>query len=175
MRRAPLHLWLIAIAAFVVPMVIAFYVSGIARHAKTNVVNVEHDDPELDVAIEAARKGLPTFTKELDKPPADVISFAIKARLVQGSNAEALWVDHLSYSNGVFVGKLADSPLLLSGLHKSDEVKVPEAQVVDWLILHRGPDGDLREGGETDRVLQRRQDHTQRYPRPMPASTRRRA
>jgi len=171
MRRAPLHLWLIAIAAFVVPMVIAFYVSGLARHMKTSVVNVEHDDPELEVAIESAKKGLPTFIKELQKPPADVISFAIKARLTQDSHAEVLWVDHLSYDKGVFTGKLADSPVVITGLHKLDEVKIPEAQVVDWLILHRGSDGDLREGGETDRILQRRQDHTLRYPRRMPSST----
>jgi uncharacterized protein YegJ (DUF2314 family) len=157
-------------------MVLAFFLSGLARHAHSGVVDVRHDDPELDVAIEYSRRLLPQFIKQLQNPPKDAISYAIKARLVQGNQAELLWVDHLTYAQGVFNGKLADSPVVISGLHKGDGVNIPEAQVVDWLVLHRTPEGDLQEGGETDRVLRRRQaGHTLRYPRRMPTSAQRSA
>lgn len=99
---------------------------------------------------------------------------AVKVRFVKDNHAEEMWVDHLSFSNDTFTGTLADAPIVLTDMRKGDTVSAPSKDVVDWLILHRTPQGDLKEGDETGRVLRRRLGAERlRYPAGMRSSTKR--
>ena len=150
-------------------MVAAFFLGGLARKAKLNP-HAELD-PDLAVAIETAKRSLPQFIEKLRNPPPDASAFAIKVAFVESGRAEMMWVDHLTYGVGAFVGTLADSPFRIKKLHRGDRVRAVAADVVDWEIFYHTPDGDLHEGAETDRVLRRRQaGRTLRYPPRMSSS-----
>ena len=163
-------MWLLAILFFVVPMVIAFFLSDLLRKAR--VFSGPRLAPDLAVAIETARRTLPQFIEKLQKPPQDATAFVVKATFMAKGRAEMMWVDHLTYSSGAFEGTLADVPTVATNLHKGDHVHVAQADVVDWEIFYRSAGGVVHEGAETDRVLRKRQaGHTLRYPPPMPTST----
>ena len=148
-------------------MVAAFFLGGLARRAGAYKPRL---DPDLAVAIETAKRTLPQFVEKLQKPPADATAFAIKVSFVESGRSEMMWMDHLIYVAGGFDGTLADTPIVLTKLHKGDQVHATIYDVVDWEIFYRSPAGELHEGAETDRILSRRQaGHTLRYPPRMPS------
>ncbi|HLK15428.1 MAG TPA: DUF2314 domain-containing protein [Fimbriimonadaceae bacterium] len=164
----PPQLWLLTIGVFVVAMVIAFALGGLAR--RSGLGRKPQLDPELAVAIETAKRSLPQFIGKLQKPPEGATAFVIKASFQEGGHAEMMWVDHLTYANHFFDGTLADAPFGMTTLHKGDAVHVPERDVVDWEIFYKTAEGVVHEGAETDRVLERKAKHGLRYPPRMPPS-----
>lgn len=110
-------------------------------------------DAEIDKAIQAAQKSLPTFLARLKNPlPGD--RFALKARFPLDNSYEHMWVDHLTLVGGAIEGQLADQPVMLKSFHKGDHVRIEPSDIDDWLILSK--DGK-REGGFTEPVLRSRQ------------------
>jgi uncharacterized protein YegJ (DUF2314 family) len=167
----PVKLWLLTVGVFAAAMVASFFLSGLARRTRSKTPQL---NPDLAVAIETAKRTLPDFIAKLQKPPKDAIAFAVKVSFVESGQAEMMWMDNLTYREGGFDGTLADTPQLLTKLHKGQKVHSTIFDVVDWEIVYRSAEGELHEGGETDRVLRRSQaSHTLRYPPPMsPLGTR---
>jgi uncharacterized protein YegJ (DUF2314 family) len=136
-----------------------YLVAGALRPhgGKGNLSYVHKVDPELQNAIETARRQLPDFRKALAKMDPEVKSFAIKARLTPVDTTlgpEYIWVDQLNAVGEDFQGVLTEEPHLATQYHKGDKLTVKDADVVDWLILHR--DG-LHDGAYTDDLLRKRQ------------------
>lgn len=151
-------------------MVVAFFMSDLVRKARAHAKPAL--DPDLAVAIETARRTLPDFISKLKQPPKDAVAFVVKATFIENGHPEMMWVDHLVYSSNAFDGHLADTPNLITKLHKGDAVHVAQADVVDWEIFYKNGDSVVHEGAETDRVLRRRQGNgALRYPPPMQTST----
>jgi uncharacterized protein YegJ (DUF2314 family) len=123
---------------------------------KGNLTYVHKQDPELEVAIETARRNLPDFEKTVASLPTDVLATAIKARFPtdQGSY-EYLWVDHLKLRGHDFEGVVKDRPLLTHAVTQGQDVTIKNADIVDWIVIHQG---NLRDGAYTDEVLQKRQN-----------------
>jgi uncharacterized protein YegJ (DUF2314 family) len=116
-----------------------------------SVVRVNAADPRLQEAIRRAQRELPDFLAQLDAP-ASGRRFAIRGRFRTPSGPEYLWVRNPVAADGAFRGTLDQEPMAARELRKGDEVRVAQADVVDWLI--REPDGKMR-GGYTEQALGR--------------------
>ena len=66
-------------------------------------------DPELNSAIAQARDSLDTFIEAIATPQADRTFVAVKVRFYPTDESpQDIWVDEVTYSNGIFRGSMGD-------------------------------------------------------------------
>ena len=144
----------IGIVVFLVAMGLSFLTNRLIRvHVPQGVQFVSTSDPELDNAIATAQEGLPQFEAQFEK--AGKNHFAVKVRFFATDDPrkdEMMWVDHLKKSGKNWTGTLADRPIVLTTLHRGDQVEFQTSQIVDWEVIY--PDG-THDGAFTDDVLMR--------------------
>ena len=121
---------------------------------KGNYAGVAESDPEINAAIERARRELDTFIARLQHPkPRE--DFGLKVGLpADDGSKEHIWVSGLSFSNGQFSGFLANDPFLMKSLKLGSPVTVTRDQVTDWQIYQNG---SPTEGGYTTAILEKRE------------------
>ncbi len=125
----------------------------------TNFVAVPEDDPEIGAAIAEARRTLKEFSVALARSSSPTTHFSVKAALPTGKAAptlEHIWVDTVRYEGGAFHGTIANEPVHLGGKAIGDPIRVPSANVSDWMIVE-GDDLATMKGGFTVKVLLARQ------------------
>ena len=115
-------------------------------------------DAELDTAIAQARDSLSTFTETIATPHADRTFVAVKVRFTPPDGIpQDIWVDEVTYSNGVFRGNMGDDIPSLK-LEMGEKITVEEKDIVDWMIVQ---DGKLI-GGYTIRLAVQRMSPEER-------------
>lgn len=126
------------------------WVPPVAAHAPVEAVDfiVPHPtiDPEMDQAMERARRTLPRFFDLADSGVTGV--FLLKMRLTDGLNTEHVWIEPISYQSGVFCGPIVNWPRI-PGYQFGDHVLLRTSEVEDWLV----DTGAELYGGYTIRVL----------------------
>ncbi len=111
------------------------------------------DDPEMDAAIERARRSLDSFITRLQNPqPREVFSIEASFPTPDGGR-EHLWIDDVVFRNEKFRGKLRSKPSKAASVKPGQEVSAAKSDVTDWMILTSGHS----EGGFTVDVRLRRQ------------------
>ncbi|MGV3618612.1 MAG: DUF2314 domain-containing protein [Fimbriimonas sp.] len=113
------------------------------------VRRVTGNDPKLQNAIRQARREMPEFLRQLASPRPGQ-RFAIRGRFSTPAGPEYLWVRDPVLVDGIFRGTLDQEPMAARTLRRGESVRVPDADVVDWLI--RDPGGRMR-GGYTEQAL----------------------
>ena len=115
-------------------------------------------DSELDAAIQQARDSLDTFVELIATPQADRTFVAVKVRFFPpGEPRQDIWVDGVTYTDGVFRGSMGDDiPALKLELGK--KITVDKKDVIDWMIVQ---DGKLI-GGYTIRLAVKRMSPEER-------------
>jgi uncharacterized protein YegJ (DUF2314 family) len=109
-------------------------------------------DPDLESAIEEARATLDVFIQKIGTPYPDRTFVAVKVRFSPPDESpQDIWVDEVTYSNGVFHGSMGDDIPSLK-LSMGEKVKIEKEDIVDWMIVE---DGKLI-GGYTIRLAVRR-------------------
>lgn len=115
-------------------------------------------DAELDAAIGQARDTLETFADTIATPNADRTFVAVKVRFhPPGDAAQEIWVDDVTYSDGVFRGSVGDDIPALK-LEAGETITIKQADIVDWMIVE---DGKLI-GGYTIRLAVERMSPEER-------------
>ncbi len=93
---------------------------------------------ELESAIEQARATLDEFSARIQTPSPTRTFAALKVRFTHTDRTvEFIWVDNVTYENGVFRGLVGDD-LPDLGLSAGDPVKVKGEDIVDWMIVEDG-------------------------------------
>jgi uncharacterized protein YegJ (DUF2314 family) len=115
-------------------------------------------DHELNTAIQQARDSLDKFIELISTPFADRTFVAVKVRFFPpDSLPQDIWVDNVTYTDGVFRGSMGDDiPSLKLELGK--KITVEEKDIIDWMIVQ---DGKLI-GGYTIRLAVKRMSPTER-------------
>ena len=103
----------------------------------------------MAAAIRKARAGLPGFFRRAAAPAPDERYFLVKYDLVPGAVDEFIWAEVVARADGVTTARLVNRPRA-PGYHKGQEVKVPDAAIIDWSYVK---DGKRVEGAETTRAL----------------------
>jgi uncharacterized protein YegJ (DUF2314 family) len=119
--------------------------------AKLPIVEVAEDDPEMVAAVTEARHRWPEFVAAFENR-SDSQHFAVKAPFAEGEHCEYMWLTVTGIENDIIFGKLDNDPGALKDLHCGSTVRVPVAELNDWIIA----DDDDMTGGFTIEVLQRR-------------------
>jgi uncharacterized protein YegJ (DUF2314 family) len=109
-------------------------------------------DPEMEAAIQQARRQLPEFVRVLQKPTPQQAHFVIRAIFREGDKTETMWVNQVRYRPGVFSGTLDNKPYVLQNLKRGDKVEVRESDVRDWAYR----EGDKMIGGFTIQLMDKR-------------------
>jgi uncharacterized protein YegJ (DUF2314 family) len=112
----------------------------------------------LDAAVEQARHTLDEFTAKITTPHADRTLVAVKARFTPpGESPQDIWVDEVTYTNGVLRGSVGDDLPALK-LEMGEKITIAEEDIVDWMIVE---DGKLI-GGYTIRLAVQRMSPEER-------------
>jgi len=124
----------------------------------TSMLTTVGTDAELDAAIQQARDSLQTFIQAIETPHADRTLVAVKVRFSPpGESPQDIWVDEVTYVDGVFRGSMGDDVPALR-LEFGEKIAVDEKDILDWMIVE---DGKLI-GGYTIRLAMQRMSPEER-------------
>ena len=102
-------------------------------------VQLDHADREIVLIAEAARDTLSIFFRHLSGTGAGEHSFYIKypfdAKTDSGIISEQIWLSGISFRDGLYYGKLANTPLYLHGLKTGDTVAFSADSISDWMYI----------------------------------------
>ena len=112
----------------------------------------------MDGAVGKARNSLNIFIEKIATPHADRTIVAVKVRFSPpDSLPQDIWVDGVTYTNGVYRGNMGDDIPSLR-LKFGQKITVDEKDIVDWMIVE---DGKLI-GGYTIRLAMQRMSPEER-------------
>jgi len=115
-------------------------------------------DSKLEAAIQQTRDTLDEFIAKITTPRADRTFVALKVRFYPPDEAsQDIWVDSVTYKNGVFRGDMGDDIPALK-LEMGEKITIDEEDIVDWMIVE---DGKLI-GGYTIRLAVQRMSPEER-------------
>jgi len=90
-------------------------------------------------AIEKAGLTLRYFKDSLLSPRTDQTYFSLKAKIVDGSETEHIWLNDVSFDDtDIFYGVVANAPLNIHNLKLGTKVGVDRSSVSDWLVIENG-------------------------------------
>ena len=122
----------------------------------TGMVMFSKKDPEILAAVAKARRGLPYFVRRIKSRKATEV-FAVKTGLKTSTGVlEHMWVEYVTYENGLFRGTLYDEPYQVPDKHDGDEVTVAEKDIEDWSIIDAR--SKQKEGAFSEEALKRVQE-----------------
>lgn len=112
----------------------------------------------MQAAFQQAQDTLDTFIQKISNPDPKRTLTAVKVRFVlPDSSTQDLWVDQISYQDGLFHGTMGDDIPTLK-LSVDDKIKIARKDVVDWMLVE---DGQLV-GGYTIRLAYKRMSPEQK-------------
>jgi uncharacterized protein YegJ (DUF2314 family) len=116
---------------------VAFACTPIPTLAPTLITSAT--DAELEAAIVKARDSLDTFIAKITTPHTDRTFVVVKVRFYPpGEVSQDIWVDEVTYSNGVFRGTMGDDIPALK-LEMGEKITIiDEENIVDWMIVEDG-------------------------------------
>ncbi len=97
-----------------------------------------NEDVEMQAAFQGARDTLDTFIQRIGTPQMDRTLVAVKVRFVlPDGSSQDIWVDRISYRDGVFHGTMGDDIPQLK-LFIDDKVTIAREDIVDWMVVEHG-------------------------------------
>ena len=119
------------------------------------VVDVDSADPEMNQAYEDARKSVSDFVAALgERKPG--YWYLLKMRIEAEDEVEHIWVDSVSYKEGVFSGMIANEPYRITSMKMGDTVRSSADDISDWAILD--DKDELTAGGFTIAVMEKKRE-----------------
>jgi len=123
-----------------------------------NTVPIPGDDPEMNAAMDEARRRLPEFRRALDEDACRVIP-EIEGALVKAAvssvatgKTEHIWIEDAGFENDMIVGTVSSEPNQIPEVAKGVWIAVSPDDLSDWVYRHRG----RTFGGFTVKLIQRR-------------------
>jgi uncharacterized protein YegJ (DUF2314 family) len=106
-------------------------------------------DEDFKTAVDQAHQTLDVFICNLQSPQSNQSLFALKVHFdYPDGTSEEIWVDDVYYQAGQFQGVLFDASSKNLGFKSGDRVKIPEADILDWMFI----EDNVLVGGYTIRL-----------------------
>lgn len=117
------------------------------------------DDPEMNEAINEAKRTLAEFTRAYLDPGENQHGFLLKVFFEDDDqdHAEHIWVADIEDTDTGFRGVIADEPVMLS-LNFKQPVEFEPARITDWMFIDHGK----LVGGYTTRLIRQRMSPEER-------------
>jgi uncharacterized protein YegJ (DUF2314 family) len=132
-------------------------VTALKDSLEVAVVGADSDDPEMEKAVEDARKSWSDFVKAFEAKAEGTDNFGVKFPFDAPENKEFMWVEVTSIDEEFVTGKLANDPVWVKDLQLGSRVKRKVSEIADWMYIK---DGDIV-GGYSVKVLLKRQAEEQ--------------
>lgn len=113
--------------------------------SKQNVVSYSTEDKAMQAAKDSGRSTLKRFHELMAAGTPG--TYTVKFPLTQNGATEHIWLQLVGYSDGSYIGLLADVPVNGNKYKMGDRMTVTEADVEDWMIKN----GKVIYGGYTTR------------------------
>ncbi|MER8432109.1 DUF2314 domain-containing protein [Mesorhizobium caraganae] len=113
--------------------------------SKQNVVSYSTVDKAMQAAKDSGRSTLKRFHELMAAGTPG--TYTVKFPLTQNGATEHIWLQLVGYSDGSYIGLLADVPVNGNKYKMGDRMTVTEADVEDWMIKN----GKVIYGGYTTR------------------------
>ncbi len=129
-----------------------FTIAGLSQQAfavEDRTINIPSQDPEMNAAIEKARKTLPLFWSKFANPGPGESRFALKVRIGDDNRGEHFWVINIERKGDAIYGTINNEPEYIKTVVNGQRIKIDPAQITDWLYMHNGK----MVGNETIRPL----------------------
>jgi uncharacterized protein YegJ (DUF2314 family) len=118
-----------------------------------NLVTVPGEDPEMNNAIQVAKKTYPAFLQQFRDPDSSVSDFSVKMRFDYGEgNGEHMWLSNLYSRDEKLFGVLGDDPVKITTVHAGDSLEIKEDRLSDWMYIK----GNKLVGGYTIKAIYRK-------------------
>lgn len=98
-------------------------------------------DQEFDAAVQKAHDTMNVVRQALLAPKPSYTFVGLKVRFMGEGTFEDIWTEPMDYYNGVFTTQMVEGVTIQKGLHPERLVRVPEKNVLDWMIVEE--DGTL--------------------------------
>ena len=102
------------------------------RQMKENVVAFHTGDENLKAAKKTGRSTLKRFHELIAAGTPG--TYTVKFPLTQNGATEHIWMQLVDYSDGKFIGLLANDPVNGNKYKMGDQMTVAEAVVEDWMV-----------------------------------------
>ena len=119
--------------------------SASLAESKQNVVSYSTEDKAMQAAKNSGRSTLKRFHQLMEAGTPG--TYTVKFPLTQNGATEHIWLQLVGFSEGSYIGLLADVPVNGNKYKIGDRMTVAEADVEDWMIKN----GKTIYGGYTAR------------------------
>ena len=105
------------------------------------VSTVNWNDPEILRIAQEAQAGLSVFFRHLTAAGEGEGGFCVKYPFVAdsgGVDSEQVWLTGIRFRNNRYYGKLANTPIHVSGLKKGGTVSFIPDNITDWMFVKDG-------------------------------------
>jgi uncharacterized protein YegJ (DUF2314 family) len=131
---------------------VSLFLTSCTKSASSNddpTVSVSADDPQMNAAIDQARKSVQQFIMALQSSKILESNFSVKKRFDQGEEVEHIWLTDITFDGQNFHGKVGNDPEEVKNIKLGDDAVVDKNEISDWMYIENGK----LVGGYTIRVL----------------------
>lgn len=133
-------------------LALAFVSAPVSYAVDDPVIDVPNDDAEMNAAMAKARKTLPEFWRQFDKPGEGINGFCLKVRISSGKNSEHFWLRDIRREGKKYSGIIDNDPAIVKTVKIGDRYTFTDEQISDWSFMRNGK----IVGNQTARVLVKR-------------------
>lgn len=105
---------------------------------REGTIDVKAEDAAMNRAMARARATLPIFNSYLPGAAGGRVQAVLKAQFQQGDVIEHMWVSDVTFTGGVYRGRLINRPRELTNVAQGNAVNVSPKHVSDWLVVEEG-------------------------------------
>jgi uncharacterized protein YegJ (DUF2314 family) len=106
--------------------------------SEDEVIAVGAEDAAMNAAIEEARATVGEFIEALQAQSPEDMHFAVKAPIEDGDQVEHFWLTDVTYLDGVFTGRIDNTPQWVTNVAEGDLHEIRETDISDWMYFHDG-------------------------------------
>lgn len=119
------------------------------REGQPDFSRTRDGDPEMEKAIQTARKSVDSFIAALKTPSAEQAGFSVKKPFIDGGTVEHIWLSGVSFDGTRFRGRVDNEPVDVKNVKMGETVTATKDEISDWFYVEKGK----LVGGYTFRVL----------------------
>jgi len=125
-------------------------------------IEIEQSDKEIERIADNARRTLPIFFRNLNRPENGANNFYVKYPLssddIEPKVREQVWLGGIRVKDGVYYGRLTNTPTLQTSKKKDNLIVFDPDIITDWMYIQ---DGKIM-GGQSIKYLLEKTPEDQR-------------
>lgn len=128
------------------------------QKGKSDIISVESDDSEMNLATEKAKLTIKNFDLALKSNNPNFKYFSVKKPYKTESCDEHIWINDVVLKGDKYLGVIGNTPEYTNEIELGDTVLVKKSEISDWMYVE---ENKLR-GGYTIRALRNKMSESEK-------------